>query len=199
MIFKAFMNIKTCSVEGDYLEFGCYSARTFRMARNVSGQLGMNLHFYAFDSFLGLPEIKGIDQHGAFGESSFSMGRADFEAKIRRVFRPEEYTVVEGFYDKTLTDDLQKKLPIKKAALIYVDCDLYESTVPVLKFVKNYLQTGTIICFDDYFAYSHDPTKGEERAISEFLQANPDIQFRPWDNFSYYGKAFIVYIPENFY
>lgn len=78
MILKAFMNIKTCTVEGDYLEFGCHSARTFKMARNVSRQLGINLHFYAFDSFRGLPEIKGIDQHGAFVESSFSMGRADF-------------------------------------------------------------------------------------------------------------------------
>jgi hypothetical protein len=32
------------------------------------------------------------------------------------------------------------KLPLKKAAIIMIDCDLYESTVSVLDFITDYLQ-----------------------------------------------------------
>jgi O-methyltransferase len=61
--------------------------------------------------------------------------------------------------------------------LIYVDCDLYSSTVPVLRFCKDFLQLGTVIVFDDWFCFYGDPDRGERRAWAEFCQANPDLRF----------------------
>ena len=44
---------------------------------------------------------------------------------------------VKGFYELSLNKKLAAKFK-KKATFIYVDCDLYKSTVPVLKFIKSF-------------------------------------------------------------
>ena len=34
-----------------------------------------------------------------------------------------------------------------------VDCDLYQSTVPVLAFLADLLQDGTVVLFDDWYCF----------------------------------------------
>ena len=41
---------------------------------------------------------------------------------------------IKGFYEKSLNKKLALKFK-KKATIIYIDCDLYKSTVPILKFI----------------------------------------------------------------
>ena len=77
-----------------------------------------------------------------------------------------------------------------KAAVIYVDCDLYKSTVPVLKFIVPFLQRGTIIVFDDWNCFYGDPELGERKAWSEFLSANPHLKFEEFIETNE-AKAFI--------
>jgi hypothetical protein len=89
----------------------------------------------------------------------------------------EKLTTVRGFYDQSLNDALRYRLAGKKAAVVYVDCDLYKSTVPVLQFVRPFLQKGTVIVFDDWNCYHGDPTLGERRAWAEFCVAHPAYAF----------------------
>jgi len=103
-----------------------------------------------------------------------------------------EYELIPGFYSKSLNTELNETLSGVKAAIVYIDCDLYESTIDVLKFIKKYLINGTIVCFDDYFNNCGATDQGEARALDEFLQANKTIQFIPYFNFSPLGKSFIV-------
>jgi hypothetical protein len=50
-------------VEGDYMEFVCHKARTFRMALSEARKKSFEwMNFYAFDSFDGLPEASEIDR-----------------------------------------------------------------------------------------------------------------------------------------
>ena len=52
----AFDFLDVNKVEGDYYEFGCHRARTFRMALTEARRRSMDrVRFYAFDSFQGLP------------------------------------------------------------------------------------------------------------------------------------------------
>ena len=51
---------------------------------------------------------------------------------------------VKGFYELSLNKKLAAKF--KKATFIYVDCDLYKSTVPVLKFIKSFAKRN-YYCF----------------------------------------------------
>ena len=50
---------------------------------------------------------------------------------------------IKGYYENTLTRDLQSKMP--RAGIVHIDVDLYSSTVEVLEFVKPLLVRGTVL------------------------------------------------------
>ena len=77
-------------------------------------------------------------------------------------------------------------------SFVNVDCDLYESTVPVLEFITPLLQTGTIVYFDDWFSYRGSMAHGEARAAREWLTRHPDIQLVEYRNVGITGKMFVT-------
>ena len=163
--------------DGYYLEFGCHKARTMRLAWEHTGAL-FNWMYVGFDSFAGLPEISEIDRQPIWKQGSLATSETDFIAITRGAgMWPERLRTVKGFYDQSLTPALAEALLPKKAAVIFVDCDLYQSTVPVLAFAKQFLQPGTIVVFDDWFCFYGDPQRGERRAWGEFRRANPELRF----------------------
>ena len=73
-----------------------------------------------------------------------------------------------------------------------VDCDLKEATELALNFLKNVLQKGTIIMFDDYIFYKGDVNKGEYGAFKKFQEENSNFKFREAFEYGYGSRAFIV-------
>lgn len=165
-------------IDGYYFEFGCFSAETFRMAFDSFSKL-INIEKYvACDSFLGLPHIKPIDKLDVWYEGKLAMKKDEFLKVVTKHGVPRnKIEIVEGFYDKSLTPALQKKLSPTKAACIYIDCDLYYSTIPVLNFIKPFLQDGTVLVFDDWHCFKSHPDKGEQRAFNEFRRSNKKFKF----------------------
>lgn len=155
---------------------------------------GLNMKFYAFDSFEGLPAPTGNDKDfDAFSEREFACDLPQFKSILRNNgVNISACEFIKGWFNQSLTQKTKKTLPLRKAALVYVDCDLYESTVPVLDFVKEYLQIGTILVFDDWFSFAGSPKHGEQKAVAEWLDKNPNISLIEYDNISVAGKAFIV-------
>ena len=82
---------------------------------------------------------------------------------------------------------------LKKAAIAWVDCDLYSSCLQVLNFLTNYVQYGTLICFDDWFRYKGDPNAGEQRAFREWLAANPHLSAVELMRIGWEGNCFILH------
>jgi hypothetical protein len=180
-------------IQGDYLEFGCCGGTTFRLAHKYAHFHELKMHLYGFDSFEGLPAPKGIDDHPQWKKGAMSFGIEKFEKILKPAgAKKSEYTLMPGYYSDSLSGLSLDKLNLKSAALIYVDCDLYESTVPVLDFVLPLLQTGTVVAFDDFYCFNGDPGRGEQLALREFLQRNPEIEFVNYLNFAWSGKSFIV-------
>jgi hypothetical protein len=162
-------------IDGYYMEFGCCSGRSMRLAWKYFKPLGWT--YLAFDSFQGFPEIAAIDRLEPFEKGKAAMTEADFIQTVRRAGMPARLLrTFPGFYRDTLTPALAQSLP-DKAAVIYVDCDLYESTRDVLSFIPKFLQVGTVIAFDDWDCYWSDPERGERRAWREFLNTNPCAHF----------------------
>ena len=182
-------------VPGYYFEFGCNEANTIRNAWSCFEHL-FDFHYVGFDSFEGLPEIAEIDKQQIWAKGKLAFAEDEF---IRRAVAHgiprEKLTTVKGFYDSSLTEDVKIRFLPTKAAVIYIDCDLYASTVPVLEWVKDFLQTGTVIVFDDWYCFCGDPTRGEQRAWSEFIAANPELRFKPFvstneaQSFIFLGKC----------
>lgn len=164
-------------IDGYYFEFGSHEGRTMRLAWRHFQHL-FNWDFVAFDSFEGLPEIEDIDKQAIWGKGRLETAEEDFVRIVTAAGMPRSrLTTVKGFYDRSLTPDLQQKFLPRKAAVVYVDCDLYKSTVPVLKFVRPFLQVGTVIVFDDWNCFYGDPERGERRAWREFCAAYPELRF----------------------
>ena len=192
-------------LKGDYFEFGCWTARTFRMAYELSRKpyntvagsaFHKPIHLYAFDSFEGL-KLEKKDEDPKWKKGKYTTGLKEFETILQNQgIKKTEYTTIKGFYDNSLTKELQDKMVGVKAGLIYIDCDLYESTFKVLNFIVPFLQTGTVICFDDYWCFQGDQQKGECRAINDFIKSNKKIKFREWHNYSWAGRSYIVNINE---
>jgi O-methyltransferase len=171
-----FMHINR-PIPGYYFEFGCNEANTIRMAWSAFRHL-FDLTYVGFDSFEGLPEITEIDRQEIWSKGKLAFEEEEFIRRATSHGIPSERLItVKGFYENSLNDALRRRLGAHKAAVVYVDCDLYASTVPVLEFVKNFLQVGTVIVFDDWFCFHGDPEKGEQRAWNEFRGRYPQLRF----------------------
>ena len=104
-----------------------------------------------------------------------------------------QVTITPGWYNQTLNEKTKKTLNAKKVALVWVDCDLYESTVPVLRFITDYLQDGTIVIFDDWFCYRGNPNKGEQKAFREWLKNNRNFSASQYIMMPPFGNSFIMH------
>lgn len=166
--------------EGYYFEFGCHEGKSMRLAYKHFQHL-FDFHYVAFDSFQGLPEISKIDEQQIWKKGKLKTTEDDFREIVSSDgMPPSKLTTVSGFFDQSLNEETRKKFSGKKAAIIYVDCDLYVSTIPVLEFCRHFLQRGTILVFDDWNCFHGDPDRGERRAFREFLAKYPDLVFEPF-------------------
>jgi hypothetical protein len=186
--------IARIKTEGDYFEFGLFRGRTFIAAYHFAQANKLHkMKFYGFDSFQGLPQIQGVDAGGEFAGGQYAMGVERFTNLIRgRGVDLQKVKLVPGWYSESLNAQTKAGLQARKAALIFVDCDLYESTVPVLEFVTDYVQDGTVLAFDDWFGFKGHPQKGEQRAFKEWLARNPGLQAQPYRGFGTHGESFVL-------
>lgn len=212
--------IYTQDIEGDYLEFGCFRGESFIESYfniNKSEKFWMsenrkkkaftnnydelpiykknyNRRFLAFDSFAGLPKPKKIDSdHPLFREGRYDCSKEEFIKIIKKAnLDLNQIEIIDGFYEQSLTVEIKKKLKIDKAAIIMIDCDYYDSTVFVLRFITDLIQNGTIIIFDDWYNYKANPRKGEQLACREWLEKNPNIELIEYGNNLLTQKMFII-------
>lgn len=200
-------------VEGDYLEFGVFRGdsmvaayQAFEAERKLviahaaasppdedyKRWLQSPPRYFAFDSFEGLPTGAG-ERQVDYAPGSYSASESLFRANIAsngvdlgRVIS------VPGFYDKSLTPDVKKKHGLKKASLVMIDCDLYESTVPVMDFLTDLVGQGTILVFHDWFRFKGSTKHGEQRACREWLARNPHLELIDYWKEGPQAMAFLV-------
>jgi hypothetical protein len=188
--------VSASKLDGDYLEFGVFEGKTFIMAFHFAERSKLqSMRFYAFDSFQGLPEIKGDDlEFKQFSEGEYACSLDRFERTISKGgVELNKVKIIPGWYNEVLNEKAKKELPINYAAIIWVDCDLYESTIPVLDFITDYLTSGTILIFDDWFCFRGNPNKGEQKATREWLRKHPEIEMVEYHKFGWRGNSFIIH------
>jgi hypothetical protein len=121
-------------IAGEILEFGVSSGESLRVfaERNPGRQV------FGFDSFEGLPEPWWTRPQGAF--------RAEMpEIEYRNV------ELIKGLFCDTIGPFLERWQG--RAAIIHVDCDLYNSTRSCLMPIMAHCQVGTVLLFDEYYNY----------------------------------------------
>jgi O-methyltransferase len=184
-------------ISGDYMEFGVFEGKTFAYACNVMAPLFPEMRFIALDSFEGLPEPRGVDAldnyTSGFYRGQFAYSREAFSQNLaaRRVDLGR-VVIVEGWFDATLRPDNPAVRGLDKVAAAWIDCDIYESTVPVLEFLTSRLSVGAVLLFDDWRCFRNLADFGEQRACREWLDRNPQITLNPFVDFGFHGQAFTV-------
>lgn len=196
--WRAFSLLRMNKVEGDYCEFGCGSkVRSFRFAWKFSNlEKYGDRKLYAFDTFAGLPTPEGIDEHEQWAEGTMSVTLRQFKI-IMSYYRAKlgrDFEAVEGDYRESLVGKMPTDHGIKKIAFAHIDCDLYESTVPVLDYIAPSLANGAILSFDDWFCFNGDPRLGEQRALREWSEdgAGQEFILTQYQPFGWHGQSFIV-------
>lgn len=187
--------VAVSKVEGDYYEFGVFHGNTMITAWHFAKRHKLDdMKFWGFDSFEGLPEIKSKDaegfKHFEQGQFGCTIEQTNKIMKSKGV-NTEEIRLIPGWFHESLP--LHKNvIKFRKAAVVMIDCDLYESTVPVLEFLTDLVQEGTIILFDDWNCFRGNPERGEQKAFSEWLAKNPDIKAVPFMKFHWNGMVFLM-------
>lgn len=188
---------RTKDLKGDYYEFGMYKGYLFYKARQFAKANGQTtMHFYGFDSFAGLPETEGIDTDGKFTAGMYAYPRHLVEKHLRsKGVLDERTTLIEGFYDQTLTDPaVLEKHDFKPVAVALIDCDLYSSTKDVLNFLASRLQEGTVLVFDDWNCFDARDDRGQRKAMAELLAERPELSLEDLGSFGWHGNFMQVHI-----
>jgi hypothetical protein len=189
--------LATAEVPGDYAEFGVYQGMTFNYAYRIMTTISATMRFVAADSFEGLPSPKGIDALDGY-TSNFHVGQfACSEPEFRQKLNGLEVdwqriVILKGWFADTLTGPTAQSHRINQLAAAWIDCDLFSSTVPVLKFITPLLSIGSVVLFDDWRCFRNLPNRGQQRACHDWLEANPQIALRELMSFGFGGLAFTV-------
>ncbi|HWA26990.1 MAG TPA: TylF/MycF/NovP-related O-methyltransferase [Lacunisphaera sp.] len=191
---NCFDYLRANAVNGDYAEFGSgFIVRSFRLAAKYRSLLFEQPHLFAFDSFAGLPPIKDDEAHPGWKEGAMAVSMDEFRALMQlQGLEQNEYRAIPGLFQKTLALR-PTEYGMSDVCFAFVDCDLYESTICVLPFLAGVLSDGAILAFDDWNTYKGNPSKGQRRALSEFLAQNPKFSLVPFLSFGWHGQSFLVH------
>ena len=142
MIQDIWANIEMDSIKGDYLEFGILRGKSLLHSFNCAKKLQItNCNFYGFDSFEGFP----IENHDFFTKNNFV---TNYE-KVKNTFSNfKNVHILKGFFEETLKHNDIKK--IDKISFAFIDCDIYESAISILPFIKERISAGGFIMIDDF-------------------------------------------------
>jgi len=162
---------------GTYYEFGVgWEATLNRYMRAVNKfceKKRLNrkdFKIVCFDSFKGLPAPKhDADKHLFMWEGAFAHAKDETIKEIER-WNLGEFNIkfVEGFFDESLTKELQNKMSQYPPAIVTIDVDYYSSTEQVLNWLSPMLKSGTFFYFDDIWSFHGNPNYGELKAINEY-------------------------------
>ena len=144
-----------------------------------------------------------IDQYSLdFKEGQYKCSQKDFILNLKSNYFPIDKLIChKGWFNKTCTHNYFIKNNMRKASIIWIDCDLYSSAKDVFKILIHIIQDGTIIIIDDWFSNKGSPYFGLQKAFYEW-QNSDEIKFeyniQTYIKDSWKRNSFIVNkIPKN--
>jgi hypothetical protein len=136
---------KSNSINGEILEFGVFQGGTINfIAERFPNQL-----VYGFDSFKGLPEDWNTSHNDKFNKFKKGYFALDSLPSVN-----SNVKLIQGMFDSSLPQWLSKN-KIEAVKLLHVDSDLYASAKIIFDNLNDYIVSGTIIVFDEFYPWSH--------------------------------------------
>lgn len=176
---------------GAYLEFGVSRGTSLACMYRILRDEGVDgARVVGFDSFQGMPP-EAAEQGWTPGQYKSTVG------STRRYLENEgvdlsEVTLVEGWFEDTLTPGAAAEYGIDKASVVLVDCDIYSASRRALWFCEPLIEDEAVLILDDWGARSRLDEIGQREAFEEFLEAFPHFQTRPLSAYRPEARMFVV-------
>lgn len=140
--------------------------------------------FYGFDTFEGLPASDDPSDVGTWSAGDYPGDEAALSQLLQGTGASDRIQLMKGLFSQTLPTTSADFAP----DFILVDCDYYTSTRDIFDFLKDRLESGTIVYFDDLGTNFFNPHLGEERVIHEVNNGHfgPGYYLHPINQFLYY-------------
>jgi hypothetical protein len=185
----AFWHLAVDQIEGAYVEFGVASGNSMRsaeLAEKKSGSKSLGVRripreLVGFDTFASFSTSSASDLHETWQGDNFSVPISRVKKRFRSAGKRISFHAVDCSKLSGSSNEygpLGSYVKSEKIAIVLLDMDLGDPTEKALDWIRPKLQTGTVIIFDEFFAYRGDSTLGESGAWSRFLARNPDISGR---------------------
>ena len=168
------------SGEKDIYQFGVFTGTGLK--KIADGVRSKELRIWGFDSFQGIPpetseEVESWKSPAGkkkahFLEGGYSaaaaLGDASVSSVVRkvaaRVGHKDRVSLVPGYFNESLSDELLRDRGLRPALLVDMDADIYLSAMQALDwmFAKRLIVPGTFVRYDDWprFNATHGPYKG---------------------------------------
>jgi hypothetical protein len=179
---------------GDYLEFGVYAGTSMATMYSTLRDLNLDhVKLFGFDSFKGLPEETSLeDVDWRPGEFACDLAITQ-QYLYERAIDPGRVRLIDGWFRDTLRQAFVKDYGISKASIIMIDCDIYASTVEVLRFCEPLIHDQSILFFDDWHSSNlAERNQGQKRAFDEFLATQNQLSATSFASYSENSAAFHV-------
>ena len=134
--------LRESRVPGSVLEFGVFRGKTINYLAQRLNNVYHSEIVWGFDSFEGLP-----DDWGGYTITKDTFNQNGLLPRVRKNVK-----LVKGYFDQSLPEWVTRN-HINAVSLLHVDSDLYESAMDIFRNLDKYIVDGTIIVFDEYFAY----------------------------------------------
>ncbi len=155
--FELLKKIK--KTKGDIIEFGVWNGNNLLSIKKIVDFFKLKKKIYGYDHFNGMPS------------SSKDYRRNNFAGDIKLVKYFINFFKLKNIF--LIKDDIKNlnrhKHKFKKLSLVYIDCDLYETTKNILNILSPKIQKGGLIVFDEG---NKGNNSGETKALKEFYIKN---------------------------
>ncbi len=150
-----------------------------KIAEHLTDKIGMKYHIYGFDTFGGMPDLVGSEDHHEIWSKGQFKPKHTYDEMVE-LFKGKATLIkgdVKDTVGKFLVDQLDINYPI---GFISLDLDLYSSTRSGLKVLEDvnynkYIPAVTMIADNQDYLITYNDWCGEGLAIKEF---NEDNKFR---------------------
>jgi O-methyltransferase len=150
-------------VEGDVVECGVYRGGSAAvLGHAVLGHVQPR-KLWLYDAFRGMPKASAEDdEHSHAIESQFVGSEEDTRRLLARLGVPKErFEIDAGWFHQTLP-----RSPVRRVALLHIDCDFYEPVKLVFETFYERVSRGGYVVVNDYGSFA-----GARQATDEFLGA----------------------------
>ena len=205
MLKLIFWHLNVDQRPGFYMEFGVAHGHSMKAAIlasrfSNSRQLGvqsMKRSFFGVDTFETFMSSNPIDIHPVWKSDKFTKSLDQVKHRFRKEKVPISFLKIDASrLDKESPQSSEfKKSLIGRAAILLFDMDLYEPTKSALNWANEFIDEGTFLMFDEFFAFNGSQEKGEAKAFLEYSHQNPNLVFRDFATYGSGGKVFIVSKP----